>query len=366
MPQLEEALSAVNQSSVLEWAAQFPRLSVVELAKQLSGRIAPISLQQAMVKEARERGCFPELARALLVRLLLRDFPRGVGQVNPEDAQSALASAFSIWMLIFDPDQRAAAEAAWGAVVAELEARPDWVPQHGDEPRLLALFKDRDLSRSKRASLVARARERIETCLTGHRTNKAWLDALSQLPPGHGFLHAAGWLDAEVRNGGFAHFYKKSGGVEVPLAIAALNAMGRTELSSLVTESLSIARVHHRHLLAPGLFHEPVLTIPESPRTLIQLDKLYFNLSGDLFEAFASLIESAPHLFEPAFRELQHAEDGRKWRVRTSGAAIEIEIVLEDGTTITRTRQLANASRAEVEVQTMINEQLADGFVDVA
>ena len=364
MPAIQEALSAVNQSSVLEWAAQFPRLSVVELAKQLSGRIAPISLQQEMVKEARERGVFPALARALLVRLLLRDFPRGVGSVSPEDATSALASGFSIWMLIFDPDQRAAAEEVWNGVVAELQANPEWVPQHGDEPRLLALFSGRDLSRSKRATLVARARERIETCLHGQRSNKAWLEALTQLPPGHGFIHAAGWVDSEVRNGGFAQYYKSSGGVEVPLAITALNAMGRTELAAILTESLASARVNHRHLLAPGLFHEPAIPEAESPRTLAQLDKSYFSLSNDLFEAFASLIESAPQLFEPPFRELKHREDGRKWRVRTSGSAIEIEIVLDDGTTITRTRQSATASRAEQDVQTMINEQLADGFVD--
>ncbi len=365
-PPIQEALSGLNQSSVLEWAAQFPRLSVVELAKQLSGRIAPISLQQAMVKEARERGTFPALARALLVRLLLRDFPRGIGQVSPEDAQSALASGFSVWMLIFDPDQRAAAEEVWAAVVTELEAHPEWVPQHGDEPRLLQLFSGRDLSRSKRAALVARAKERIETCLHGHRSNKSWLEALSQLPPGHGFIHAAGWVDAEVRNGGFAQYYKNSGGVEVPLAITALKAMGRNELAALLEESLGTAREHHRHLLAPALTTEPVLTATETPRLLPVLDKSYFSLSGDLFESFASLIEAAPQLFEPPFRELQHREDGRKWRVRTSGASIEIEIQLEDGTSITRTRQLATASRAEQEVQTMINEQLADGFVDVA
>lgn len=364
MHPLQEALSAVNQSSVLDWAAQFPRLSVVELAKQLSGRVAPISLQQAMVKEAREKGCFPALARGLMVRLLLRDFPRGMGQSSPEEAQSALASAFSVWALIFDPDQRVIAEQAWGAVVKELEAHPEWVPQHADEPRLLAVFNGRDLSRSKRAALVARARDRIEVAIAGQHTNKAWLDALSQLPAGHGFIHAAGWLDAEVRNGGFALFYKNSGGVEAPVAMAALKVMGRPDLATIVEESLSSARVNHRHLLAPGLFHEPQIAENEAPRTFAQLDKAYTSLSGDLFEAFASLIESAPHLFEPPFRELKNREDGRKWRVRTSGASIEIEIELDDGTSITRMRQCPSSGRAELEMQTMITEQLADGFLE--
>lgn len=366
MSQLQEALTAVNQSSVLDWAAQFPRLSVVELAKQLSGRVAPISLQQAMVKEARERNSFPALARAILVRLMLRDFPRGLGQGNLEDARSALASMFSIWILIFDPDQRDAAEAVWAAVVAELEAHPDWVPQHGDEPRLVKLFAGHAMDRSKRASLVARAQERIDAAIHGHRTPGSKLEALSQLPPGHGFLHAASWVDSEVRNGGFALLYKNSGGLEVPLALTGLTAMGRSDLSALVQESLAFARVNNRHLLAPSLVHEPVLPEVASPRAWAQLDKSYLALSQNLFEALASLIETMPQLFEPPFRELKNREDGRKWKVRTSGAGIEIEIELADGTSVTRKRACTTAAKAELEVQGMINEQLADGFVDVA
>ncbi len=364
--QLQEALTAVNQSSVLEWAAQFPHLTVVELARQLSGRIAPISLQQAMVKEARERGSFPALARALLVRLLRRDFPRGMGQVSPEEAQVALASAFSVWILIFDPDQRAAAESVWAGVVAELEAHPEWVPEHGDEPRLVKLFASKDLSRSKRAALVAKARERIEACLHGHRSNKSWLEALTQLPPGHAFIHAAGWVDAEIRNGGLSQLYKNSGGVEVPQAIAAFEAMERPELARVLEESLVVAREEYRHLLAPSLFQQPVVAKPDTMRTWGLLEKAYLSQSRELFDAFATLIETRPNLFEPPFRQLRNRDDGRKWRVRTSGAAIEIEIELEDGTSITRTRQCATAQRAEQDVQAMIAEQLADGFVDVA
>jgi hypothetical protein len=364
--QLQDALTAVNQSSVLDWAAQFPRLSVVELAKQLSGRVAPISLQQAMVKEARERGSFPALARALLVRLMLRDFPRGVGQGNPEDTQSALASMFSVWILIFDPDQRVAAEAVWAAVVAELEAHPEWVPQDASEPRLLKLFAGHAMDRSKRASLVVRARERIDAAIHGQRTPAGKLEALSQLPPGHGFLYAASWVDTEVRNGGFALLYKNSGGLEVPLAITGLTAMRRTDLAALVQESLSFARVHNRHLLSPSLVNEPVLPEVAEPRTWNSLDKSYQGLSQNLFDALASLIESMPQLFEPPYRELKNRADGRKWKVRTSGAGIEIEIELADGTTVMRKRACTTAAKAEAEVQTMINEQLADGFVDVA
>ncbi len=356
----------MKHSSVLDWAAKFPRLSVVELAKQLSGRIAPIALQEAMVKEARERGCFPELARALMVRLLHRDFPRGMGSMNVEEAQAAHASGMSVWMLIFDPDQRATAELVWNSVAKEMEKDTEWVPQSADESKLVKLFAGHNLTRSKRATLVARANERIGNALVGQRTNQAALDALASLPPGHGFIHSAGHVDAEVRNGGFLQYLKNSGGVELPLAIAALKAMDRSEFSLLLEEALAVAREHHRHLLSPSIFSEPKLSVTDTTRTLGQLDKTYFALPQDLFESFASLIEAQPTLFEPPFRQLQHKDDGRKWRVRLSGAAIEIEIELDDGTSITRTRQCATSSRAETEMQTLINEQLADGFVDVA
>lgn len=366
MPELQSALTALNQTSVLEWAAQFPKLSVVALANQLSGRIPPILLQQAMVKEARERGTFPSLARALLVRLLLRDFPRGLGQGSLEDGRAALASAFSVWILIFDPDQRVAAEAIWSAVVAELEANPDWVPDHGDEPRLLELFSGYNLERSKRATMVTRAHERIEERIANQRTAQGRLDALLQLPPGHGFLHAASVLDADVRNGGFAHFYKNTGGVEVPLAIACLNLMQHTQLAAIVEESLLFARENHRHLVAPTVLHEPKFPGAAAPRDWSRLEKAYVSASPSLFESFATLIENRAHLFEPPFRMLQNHQDGRKWKVRTSGAGIELEIELADGTCIARRRSCSSALKAEQEVQTMINEQLLDGFVDVA
>lgn len=317
-----------------------------------------------MVREAREQGVFPELARALLVRLLLRDFPRGLAQTGPEEAKAALASILSVWMLIFDPDQRAAAEAIWAKVVLELETHPNWVPEPGDA-RLAKLFAGHDLSRSKRAALVVAARERIETCIQGLATNKRWLEALAHLPPGHALLHAASWVDAEVQSGGFAQLYKNSGGVEVPLCITALQAMGRTELALLVQESLVNARLNHRHLLAAELTSAPALPENASPRSWAQLDTSYQALSRDLFEAYASLLEARPELFDPAYRELRHS-DGRTWRIRTSGAAIELEIGLEDGTSINRLRQCATAERAEQEMAAMIAEQLADGFVEAS
>jgi uncharacterized protein YciI len=133
------------------------------LARKLPGGIAPIELQRELLLEARERGVVPQLVRAFLVRLLNSEFPRGLSGAT--DAQSGLQSVFSMWLWSFDPDQRTAAEAIWTKVVAALEAHPDWVPQRADEPRLMALFSGHDLERSKKATLVASARARIEAKL---------------------------------------------------------------------------------------------------------------------------------------------------------------------------------------------------------
>ena len=81
--------------------------------------------------------------------------------------------------------------------------------------------------------------------------------------------------------------------------------------------------------------------------------------------ASTSLLEQEPLLFEPPFHELQHLEDGRKWRVRTSGAGIEIEIALSEGTLITRKRACATATQAEQETAALIAEQVADGFTEL-
>ena len=362
MNDIKDALKGLQQTSLLDWAAQYPRSSIVELAKQLSGRVAPVTLQRELVKEARERDVFPALARSLMVRLLNRPFPHGVGRAGAEIAAAELASAFSMWVTIFDPDQRVLAASLWDGLVAQLHAHAEWVPQHGEEPRLIALFRGADLKRTARADLVNRAQAQVAAIVSEVRTNRGWLEALGQLPPGFGYLHAVSWVDAEVNNGGFMQLYKNSGGVEVPLAITALTVMRRSDLVALLRESLAFARGVNRQLLAPALHQEPSTADVLTPRTWKQLDQAWSTTPKDLFNLFALLLEEEPLLFAPPFHELQHLEDGRKWRVRTSGAGIEIEIALSDGTVITRKRACATASQAEQETAALIAEQVADGF----
>jgi len=360
--ELTAALSSMNQKSALDWAAQFPTSSVVELARKLPGGIAPIELQRELLLEARERGVVPQLVRAFLVRLLNSEFPRGLSGAT--DAQSGLQSVFSMWLWSFDPDQRTAAEAIWTKVVAALEAHPDWVPQRADEPRLMALFSGHDLERSKKATLVASARARIEANFVGRKTNREKLASLESLPAGYGYMYATQLVDNAVRNGGFSQLFGASGGIEIPLAILGMRALKQEELAVLLEESLAYARSYHREKLGPGLFTAPSLPAIAEPRPWAQLDKAYEARLTDLFEGFAKLMDVSPALFEPPFRVLRNAEDGRTWKVRTSGVLVEIQIVLDDGTAINRERRCASAEKAELEALALVAEQLQDGFVE--
>ncbi len=67
---------------------------------------------------------------------------------------------------------------------------------------------------------------------------------------------------------------------------------------------------------------------------------------------------------DSALRSFQHP-DGRKWEICTSGAHVELVIVLPDGERIPRTRKLVDATAAQRDMQERIASQLVNGFVEV-
>lgn len=362
-PDLNEALKSLNQTSALDWADEFPTASIVELARKLPGGVSPVALQNQMLEEARERKQVPRLMRAVLVRLLNGEFPRGLNG-TAEEGQAGLEAAFSMWQWLFDPDQRTAVSDIWSKLVTALEAKPSWVPQSPDEPAFVALFAGHELHRSKKATLVANAHARLETALEGKKTSKERLDALAGLPLGYRLVYATEWVDAAIRGGGFSQLYGNGGGIELPLALKGFHALKQDGLVAILEESLAYARAHHRERLNPGMLTEPATSVPyETPRLWAPLERAYLEGAPDLFEAVAALIESSPALFEPPFRELKNA-DGTTWKVRTSGVLVEIKIELNDGTSIARERRCASTEKAELEVLSLIKEQLQDGFVE--
>lgn len=343
--ELREALEATGQSSLLAWAEQFPTLGMVELARRLPVQVAPITLVLALAEEAQQCAAFTSFARAWAVRVL-------------NDRADA-----STWLYIFDDEQRPMSRELWRRIEEERAARPHWSPQDRDDSRLIELFADVDLSRTARTQRVVTAFERIDAVCGHTATNQAALEALAQLPAGYGYLHAVRWVNAEVCNGGFEQLFRNSGGVEVPLAIAGFVSLQRDDLAAIVRESLSYARARHPQLVDESVHATPAIP---SPRTWARLDEAYYALPRDsLTESYATLIESMPQLFEPPFHELHHPSDGRRWKVRASGAVVEIQIELEDGTSVTRERKQGSSAAAEREMQQLREEQRREGFVKV-
>lgn len=337
--ELVAALKKTGKSSLLDWAEQFPKLGMVELAQKFPIKVPPIRLVRELAAEARTRGSFADFARAWMVRVL---------NAEPDSIT---------WGYIFDDEQAQQAKMLWARVESERKAKPKWLPQSGDDARLLELFSGVELSRSPRTERLVAAFARIDDICESAKDDHAVLRALAKLPPGYGFLHAVRWVDAEVSNGGFEQLYRNNHGVEVPLAIEALRQMKRDELSAIVAESLAFAHAQHPELVDDSIDVVPKIAMP---RTWAQLDQAWYALPRH--DLYATLLDSLPHLFEPPFTVLKHA-DGRAWKVRANGAQIEIHIILDDGHELTRERKEATPAAAQREVHRLIEEQLRDGFV---
>lgn len=337
-PELDRALKASGQPNLRAWADQYPTLSMVALAGRLSEPVAPVTIALALADEAHRAGAFTAFARAWMVRQLHGD---------------------TSWLFIFDEAHKEAREALWKKAEAERAKDPSWKPANADDPRLVAIFAGVDLTRSARTRALMQAFERISAASADATTNEGVLRALAPLPPGFGFLHAVSWVNGEVLNGGFSQLFTNTGGLEVPLAIEGLEAMGRSDIADLVREALSFA-----HRYQPEVVNEAVRLRPpiEHPRAWPTLEKAYLARPQGLTEAFTAFVESRPELFEPPFHQLHHP-DGRKWRIRANGAVLEIEIVLEDGSVVSRNRKIGSTAAADKEMKGLIDEQLADGFV---
>jgi len=63
------------------------------------------------------------------------------------------------------------------------------------------------------------------------------------------------------------------------------------------------------------------------------------------------------------WRRLAHA-DGRRWEARAAGAAVELRIIDADGDVIERKRPARDAAEATRAVESLVQEQIADGFAE--
>ncbi len=65
------------------------------------------------------------------------------------------------------------------------------------------------------------------------------------------------------------------------------------------------------------------------------------------------------------FRTFSHP-DGRRWHVRQTGVALELELWSGDGEKVERSRRYGDGDEAAAAVAKLIQEQLADGFVETS
>lgn len=298
-----------------------PTLSSVELAQRLPIGIAPISLRQALLKDAHASRTFPAFARGWLVRLL------------HEKADA------SWWMTLFDSDKRGAARQIWDRIESELAAKPNWLPVSGDDALLLEIFAPFDLHRSPRTARVEDAFDRIDS-LRFESTAELISQVGSELPLGFTFLAAMRWLDAEVRNGGFAQLYGNHSGSVVAAAIEGFSAAG-SKAAEIVRKAQQVEA--------------------ERRRAWSEVDRAYYALDPNIFDLSAGLLENRHELFEqPAF-QLKH-DDGRLWGVRVYGANLELEIVIPGEEPIVRKRLCESTTAAKNEAESLVAEQLREGF----
>lgn len=307
---------------LLGWANTMPTLSSVELAQRLPIDIAPISLRQALLKDAHSSRSFPAFARSWLVRLL------------HEGADA------SWWTTLFDPDKRSVARQIWDLVESERTANPQWLPASGDDALLVRIFEPFDLHRAARTARVEEAFDRIDS-LQFESTADLISRVGPELPLGFTYLAAMRRLDAEVRNGGFAQLYGNGGAVVVAAAIEGFSAAG--------SKAAEIGRKAQQ------------VEADSGRGSWSQVDRLYYALDPSIFDLAASLLENRPELFEqPAF-QLKH-DDGRLWRVRVSGANLELEIVIPGEQPIVRKRRCESTAAARREAESLVAEQRREGF----
>lgn len=307
--------------NLLEWSNTLPSLTTLELTQRLPVSVPPSTLLKELLAEAHAQDAFPAFARSLLVRLL---------------RENANASG---WLAVLDPDQRETAVLIWARVQQERAAHPDWLPETGEDPRIIKVFSAFDFRRSARVARVASVFERLNE-LPKESPAERVTRLQNDFPRGFAWVNAMRRVDAEVRSGGFAAFYANGGEAIAQDAVEGFRA-AHCKAAEVVRDSV----------------HERQADEPRWPR----LDEAYLALELDVFALTGTLVDEQPVLFDTPFEELHHA-DGRVWRVRTSGSRLELEIVVGKDEPFTRTRHLDSPAAARAEAARLVEEQLQDGF----
>ncbi len=149
---LTARLQAHGYASATDFAAAFPRSSLVPLAATLGTTdVAAVQLERRLYDEAIERGTVERLARDLLVRELHEHLPDGWrrewGPDVPGDTTTPRwrrSMAATGWATAVGsvPEYDAAADRVMFALRDQAPFPDGWLPADADDPLLVAFFRE--------------------------------------------------------------------------------------------------------------------------------------------------------------------------------------------------------------------------------
>lgn len=149
---LKARLQARGYASASEFAAAFPRTSLVALAATLgTNDVAAVQLERLLYEEAIERGTVERFARDLLVREIHDNLPEGWrrdwGPDIPGDTTTARwrrSTAATGWATAVGsrPEYDAAADRVMFALRDKAPFPDGWLPADADDPLLVAFFRE--------------------------------------------------------------------------------------------------------------------------------------------------------------------------------------------------------------------------------
>lgn len=295
------ALSQMGRQDVLEWAAEHPTLSLVELNRLLGAGVAPVALESHMREVALDSGTFDEFVKMEAVRRLTEHFPNGLQYAKNPDF--GFASGWAMWASLFEASHKKMAMQVWRSLSDTLRNHPEWCPRDSTDLLVQSAFAGCSFQPSEGAKKLAAAVRRMEGEM--ERDNQPYslvraLSNLRQLPPGYGYLHGLYVVDGQVCNGGFLQLYENEYGPSVPLAVEGFRAIGREDLAELVEESLLYAQYKSAWLIKRVVLSIRLAANRQTPRPFGQLDEEYYRLTQEpewMEIAMTNLVVSRPDLF---------------------------------------------------------------------
>lgn len=138
LARIHQRVHALGFSSVVRFAEQRPRATLMQLAAELGDDVAAIQVEGALRYEAEKTGTFRKFARDLLVRCIRHDLPMGwrIGETFDFDRAGVFANwSAGVEGLLDKPSRKA----VW-SLLKEADIPTGWLPEGPDDPFIEQAF----------------------------------------------------------------------------------------------------------------------------------------------------------------------------------------------------------------------------------